>query len=341
MRENKKKQSTASGRVTHRSGTKLFGAASSAPRAERIRAFDEEPTQQERDGGRFRDERRRDEYEDYRRDERRDYRDDRRDYRDDRRDYRDDRRDYRDDRRDYRDDRRDYRDDRRDDRDDRRDYRDYRDDRRDYRDDRRDERDDRRDDRRAPRGEARGQARAEASRREKKASTRLEKPAASAADQTQLFAHQVIPYVMFWLALFAAVSFILRDLAGLSASAGAFGNWLADLLCRLFGIGGYVLPLFLAVLALRWRRFVHQGILGKKLFLSAAFLLLLSGIIHVFQDLDRARCATESAVLLSAGQELVGGGLFGGFVGEWLGFCLRLPGTCLLAIPLCNRNAFI
>lgn len=322
MREDKQKQkqSTARGRVTRRSGTKLFGAAPREQRAERIRAFDEDNQQSERDDHRDR--------RDYR-DERRDYRDERRDYRDERRDYRDERRDYRDERRDYRDERRDYRDERRDYRDERHDYRDerrdYRDDRRDYRDDREEARDTRRETREST------NERARAPRREKKASTRVAKPTDG---QTELFAHQVIPYVMFWVALFAAVSFILRDLAGLSASAGAFGNWLADFLCRLLGIGAYVLPLFLCVLALRWKRFVREGILGKKIFLSAAFLLLLSGIIHVFQDLDRARCMTEPAALLSAGQELVGGGLLGGFVGEWLGFCLRLPGTCLLAIPL-------
>ena len=330
MREDKQEKGTSARRVTRRSGTKLFGAAPRARQAEPISAFDEDSAVGRRDR---RQDQHRDEYDERRRDhrdDRRDYRDERDDYRDDRRDYRDDRRDYRDDRRDYRDDRRDYRDDRRDYRDDRRDYRDdrrdYRDDRRDYRDDRRDYRDDRR--------SAAHNERERAPRHEERRQSQTLRTSPRTADPTELFAHQVIPYVMFWGALFAAVSFILRDLAGLSASAGAFGNWLADFLCRLFGVGAYVLPLFLAVISLRWKRFVRAGVLGKKLFLSAAFLLLLSGIIHVFQDLDRARCITDSALLLSSGQELVGGGLFGGFVGEWLGFCLRLPGTCLLAIPL-------
>ena len=139
---------------------------------------------------------------------------------------------------------------------------------------------------------------------------------------------------MFWVALFAAVSFVLRDIAGLDASVGAFGNWFADFLCGLLGIGAYILPLFLIVLSLKWKHFVREELLGKKIFLSTSFLLLLSGIIHVFQDADRVLRVSSSAILYAQGVSRAGGGFFGGFVGEWLGYCLRLPGTCLLAIPL-------
>ena len=308
------------GRVTRRGGTKIFGSSSAPQEAERIRAFDDDRDRAPR-GEMPRGERR------YRDDDDRDYRESRR-YRgdDDDRDYRESRRYRGDDDRDYRESRR-YRDD--DDRDTResRRYRD--DDDRDTRESRRtrDEGDRRHGDRDKERREApRGGDKPRASK--PKAS-----PRAGAAN-TELFAHQVVPYVMFWIALFAAVSFVLRDIAGLSASAGAFGNWLADFLCGLLGIGAYFLPLFFIVISLRWKRFVREGILGKKLFLSASFLLLLSGIIHVFQDVDRARRVSETAILYAQGVARDGGGFFGGFVGELLGFCLRLSGTCLLAIPL-------
>ena len=200
-----------------------------------------------------------------------------------------------------------------------------------YRDSRRYRDDDSRQGRRS--GDEGGRTESRRSRNADKPHTEKNKKQMPAAN-TDLFAHQVVPYVMFWVALFAAVSFVLRDLAGLSASAGAFGNWLADFLCGLLGIGAYLLPLFLVVLSLRWKQFVRQGLLGKKLFLSTSFLLLLSGIIHVFQDIDRARRITTTAILYAEGAARSGGGVFGGFVGEWIGFCLRLPGTCLLAIPL-------
>jgi S-DNA-T family DNA segregation ATPase FtsK/SpoIIIE len=141
---------------------------------------------------------------------------------------------------------------------------------------------------------------------------------------------------MFWVALFAAVSFILRDLIGLDGSTGVFGNWVADFLCGLFGAAAYLLPLFLVVIALRWKRFVREGILAKKLLLSASFLILLSGIIHVFQESRSTRgfLDTNGILLYQNGVIRTGGGAFGGFVGEWLGYVLRLPGTVLLAIPL-------
>ena len=149
------------------------------------------------------------------------------------------------------------------------------------------------------------------------------------------FVHQIIPYAMFWVALFAAVSFILRDLCGMGDSAGAFGNKFADLLCGLLGAAAYLLPLFLVVLALRWKHFVETGLLVRKLVLSGAFLWLLSGIIHVFEDkAGRGVRVLDAATLYANGKARTGGGIVGGFLGEWMGFTLRLPGTCLLAIPL-------
>ena len=346
MREEQQKDRD---RVTRRGGTKMFGSAAAPKSAERIRAFDEDKeygkrgaTRGQRRAEDVRDDRRsREDDRRYREDDRR-YREDDRRYREDDRRYREDDRRYREDDRRYREDDRRYREDDRDYREDDRDYRDA--DERAYRDSRRYREEDGRDAYRRARGESEAGRRTGTRREDSDRGARRtadkprdaknkKKPAASTAN-TDLFAHQVVPYVMFWLALFAAVSFILRDLAGLSASAGAFGNWLADFLCGILGIGAYLLPLFLIVLSLRWKRFVREGILGKKLFLSTTFLLLLSGIIHVFQDVDRARKMTAAALLFAEGKARSGGGLFGGFVGEWLGFFLRLPGTCLLAIPL-------
>lgn len=156
------------------------------------------------------------------------------------------------------------------------------------------------------------------------------------AGDPERFVHQIVPYAMFWVALFAAVSFVLRDLCNLGDSAGSFGNVVADFFCGLLGVTAYLLPLFLVVLALRWKHFVETGLLVRKLLLSGAFLWLLSAIIHVFQDGAAGRVVrvSDAAALYRDGAMRVGGGFFGGFLGEWIGFYLRLPGTCLLAIPL-------
>ncbi len=150
------------------------------------------------------------------------------------------------------------------------------------------------------------------------------------------FANQIVPYVTFWLALFAGVSFILRDLCHLSGATGAFGNFFADFLCGLFGSAAYFVPIFAVVLSIRWKKLVRTGLLQKKLFLSASFILLLGGIIHTFKEtrVTRADLDTAASVLYQNGVSRAGGGFFGGFVGEWIGYTLRLPGTVLLAIPL-------
>ena len=152
---------------------------------------------------------------------------------------------------------------------------------------------------------------------------------------TEPFLHQVVPYLMFWVALFAAVSFILRDIAGLSEGAGVIGNWFADFLNGLLGFAAYFLPLVMMVLSIKWKRFVREDKLAKKILLSSIFLLLLSAIIHVFQDrADLVNAVTGADTLFHNGVMRKGGGLFGGFFGEWMGKGLRLPGTCLLAVPL-------
>ena len=147
--------------------------------------------------------------------------------------------------------------------------------------------------------------------------------------------NQLIPYALVCLAPFAALSFILRDFFDLGSSMGAFGSFLANFLCGLFGVAGYVVPVFMMVLGIRWRRLVKRGKLVQKLLLSVAFVFLLSGIIHVFQDAG-ARGVTELSIrtLYGDGVLMMGGGVIGGFIGEWFGFIFRLLGTCLLCIPL-------
>ncbi len=219
-------------------------------------------------------------------------------------------------------------------RDDRR-YREERDDRRyrEERDDRRyrEERDDRR--YREERDERRAVEPRERSKQKSvtKSSRKTEQKRGGNPDRT---VHQLVPYVLFCLSVFAAVSFFLRDFAGLDDQTGAFGSFLADFLCGLLGVIAYALPVFMFVWALRWRSYVKRGMLLKKILLSLSFLVLLSGIVHVFQDATRGTLSTAVADLYHNGVARVGGGFFGGFAGEWIGYVLRVPGTIILAIPL-------
>jgi len=145
--------------------------------------------------------------------------------------------------------------------------------------------------------------------------------------------HQVFPFVLFWIAVFALASFVL-ELYGKGSAVGVFGGWFSGFLCGMFGPLAYALPFLLMVLSFRWRRFVRQRLLAKKLLLAIAFFSLLTGIVHVFLDGDCARVTVEAGVLYAGGMARHGGGLVGGFIGEWLGFCLRPVGTCLLAVPV-------
>ena len=145
--------------------------------------------------------------------------------------------------------------------------------------------------------------------------------------------HQVFPFVLFWIALFALTCFVL-ELYGKGSAVGVLGGWFSGFLCGLFGPIAYALPFVLMVLAFRWRRFVARRILAKRLILTFLFFSLLSGIVHVFLDGDSVRVTVEAGVLYAGGMARHGGGLVGGFLGEWIGFCLRPVGTCLLVVPV-------
>ncbi len=305
-------------RVSRRSSTGFKKDAPERERRQRIRMFEDTDDLygddgREQGGGARYDDRRDRYYEDRREDDYDRRREDR--YRDE--DYGRRRDDYA---------RDDYRERRRED-----DYDRRREDR--YRDN--DEREERRDrDRREDRYEREDRRQRERREAPRKQSGRPRKR--KTGGDTERFAHQIIPYVMFWVALFGAVSLILRDIVGADGSTGAFGSWFADFLCGLLGPIAYVLPVFLIVIAWRWKRFVREDILAKKLLLSTAFLVLLSAIVHVFMEerVLRKYIETNAGILYDSGVNMTGGGFFGGFVGEYIGYVLRAVGTGLLCIPL-------
>lgn len=184
---------------------------------------------------------------------------------------------------------------------------------------------------RISRKEAR-RAEREASRSQRAEPPLEETPLATGKERSVTF-HQVFPFVLFWIALFALTCFVL-DLYGKGSAVGVLGGWFSGFLCGLFGPVAYVLPFVLMVLAFRWRRFVARRILAKRLILVLLFFSLLAGIVHVFLDGDSARVTTGVSVLYAGGMARHGGGLVGGFLGEWIGFCLRPVGTCLLVVPV-------
>ncbi len=158
-------------------------------------------------------------------------------------------------------------------------------------------------------------------------------PLATEKDKKNRVLHQVTPYIFFWIALFALVSFIL-DLYGKESAVGTFGSWFSSFLSGLFGPCAYLFPFLLIILALRWHNYVKRDVLTRKILLSSSFYLLLTGVVHVFLDSDTARTVIAPGVLYAGGMAMSGSGLFGGFIGEWLGFFLRTAGTCLLCLPL-------
>ena len=133
--------------------------------------------------------------------------------------------------------------------------------------------------------------------------------------------HQIMPYFLMALSIFIVASFFFIDVLDgirLEDGVGFVGKWIRDVLCGLFGIGAFVIPVVIASLAISYRDAVEKNSILARVFYTIIVSVFLSAFLHVIVD-----SATEIDVLFgnvkelySKGMELVGGGAIGGFLGE-------------------------
>ncbi len=133
--------------------------------------------------------------------------------------------------------------------------------------------------------------------------------------------HQIMPYLLMALSIFIIASFFFIDVldnVSLKDGVGLVGKWIRDVLCGLFGIGAFVIPVVIASLAISYRGAVEKNSVLARVFYAVVVSFFLSAFLHVIVD-----SVTEIDVevknlrlLYSKGLELVGGGVVGGFLGE-------------------------
>ncbi len=158
-------------------------------------------------------------------------------------------------------------------------------------------------------------------------------------------AHRLLPYVLGIFAVFIGLALLFNlfcnrqnILAETPAEhwMGSVGYWLCYVLFGLFGPAVLVLPLLLANLAIYWKKFIDNRIAISKIIASAAFLILLGSLFHVF-GLSIWTPDTRhmtAAQLMEVGSTMRMGGVIGGGIGYFLANYLNIAGAIILLFCL-------
>lgn len=144
------------------------------------------------------------------------------------------------------------------------------------------------------------------------------------------------PYFLIVFAVFMLLSLASYDMFDQKDLFGVVGSGIRNLSCGLFGVTAYAIPFLLIYLGVRWRKFMIGGDITAKTFVSILTVIDLGVIVHVFAV--RANGAPygifKLGALYSAGKQLTGGGMIGGFFGECAYKFLNVWGSAIICIAV-------
>lgn len=125
--------------------------------------------------------------------------------------------------------------------------------------------------------------------------------------QEEGFFSQLTPYFIALFALLLAVCIV--------AGEGKIGGGIRGILAGLFSGAAYLLPVCLFVRALTWRRDIEDGALVSRSVCMSVVYLLFAVLLHILGGGDPV---LSPGIHFADGQNFVGGGFFGGLLGELL-----------------------
>ena len=164
--------------------------------------------------------------------------------------------------------------------------------------------------------------------------------------------HKVIPYVFLFLAVFIGISLLLNLICNQDNQLaitpskhwmGIVGYYVCYFFFGMFGPAVFVLPLLFIFLSVYWKKYVDNSIATPKILVSAAFLLLLGAVIHVFclQSLGTPTDFNYTAgELMRHGAAMTGGGVLGGKLGYAMVKYLNVVGSLIVGFFLLGCSLF-
>ncbi len=138
---------------------------------------------------------------------------------------------------------------------------------------------------------------------------------------------QIVPYLLFCLALFITVCFIFTDWTGI------VGAGIRKLAFGLFSSGAIAIPLLILVLTVYYRRDREDGLFGWKVFFAFICQLFISVTIHAFTA-GTGSGTINVVELFNMGLDWYGGGAAGGLIGGLLLRGIGRAGTFIVSFTL-------
>ncbi len=137
---------------------------------------------------------------------------------------------------------------------------------------------------------------------------------------------QVAPYLMLVGAIFLVVCFV----GGAGEDPGIVIGFIYKLLTGLFGGSAFVIPVFLAYIAIAWMADKTDNILGTRTGFAIASVILASMLLEIMSPVD----SFNMIDMYHRGAELLGGGIIGGLLGEFFLVCFQTVGSYVLIIAM-------
>lgn len=137
---------------------------------------------------------------------------------------------------------------------------------------------------------------------------------------------QIAPYLMLVGAVFLIVCFV----GGAGENPGIVIGFIYKLLTGLFGGSAFVIPAFLAFVAIAWMADKANSVLGMRTGFAIASVIFTSMLLEVISPLD----SFNIIEMYDRGSKLLGGGIIGGILGEFFLLCFQKVGSYVLIIAM-------
>ncbi len=137
---------------------------------------------------------------------------------------------------------------------------------------------------------------------------------------------QIAPYLMLVGAIFLIVCFV----GGAGENPGIVIGFMYKLLTGLFGGSAFVIPIFLAYIAIAWLADKADTILGMRTGFAIASVILASMLLEIMSPID----SFSMINMYRRGAKLLGGGMIGGLLGEFFLVCFQKVGSYVLIIAM-------
>lgn len=165
-----------------------------------------------------------------------------------------------------------------------------------------------------------------APRSSKKNTSSHKEPAKVAKTPNRSLWSQIAPYLMLVGAIFLIVCFV----GGAGEDPGIVIGFIYKFLTGLFGGSAFVIPAFLAFVAIAWMADKADSVLGMRTGFANVSVILTSMLLEIIFPLDSFNIID----MYNRGSDLLGGGVIGGILGEFFLLCFQKAGSYVLIIAM-------